>query len=82
MAISKNIKSGRIIAKTLGVDKRFLYKAVKKRDKLLSFNMILWGSKELLPRLDLFGVSERIGAGLVNFRDDHFTKQKGCSPFA
>jgi hypothetical protein len=25
---------------------------------------------------------ERIGVGLVDFEDDHFSKQKGCSPFA
>jgi hypothetical protein len=44
--------------------------------------MPLWGAKEQLPQLDLLGVSEKIGAGLVDSGDDHSTKQKGCSPFA
>jgi len=57
MAIFKNIKSGRIVAKNLGVDRRFLCKAMKKRGKLLSFNMPLWGIEEQFPRSDSLGVS-------------------------
>jgi hypothetical protein len=36
MAISKNISGGKTVAKILGVDKRILYKAMKKRGKFLS----------------------------------------------
>jgi hypothetical protein len=57
MAVSKNIKSGRIVAKMLGVDKQFLYKTMKKRGRFLSLSMLLWGTKEQLPWLDLLNVN-------------------------
>jgi hypothetical protein len=39
MAVSENIRSGRTTTKMLGVDRRFFYKAMKKKGKLLSLNM-------------------------------------------
>jgi len=57
MVVFENIKSERLATKILGVDRWFLYKVMKKKCKILSLSMPLWGAKEQLPQLDLLGVS-------------------------
>jgi hypothetical protein len=59
VAVSKNIKSGKTVTKMLGVNKQFLYKMMKKRGRLLSLSMLLWGNKKQLPQLDSLSVSVR-----------------------
>jgi hypothetical protein len=46
MAIAKNIKNKKTTTKNLVVDRQFLYKAMKKKGRLLSLNMPLWGTAE------------------------------------
>jgi hypothetical protein len=59
MAVSKSIRSGRTVAKMLGVDKKFLYKTMKKRGRFLSLSMLQWGAKERLPWSNSLSVSVR-----------------------
>jgi hypothetical protein len=59
MAITKNIKNKRTTTKNLVVDRQFLYKAMKKKGRLLSLNMPLWGTVEWLPQSNSFAISVR-----------------------
>ncbi len=59
MAIAKNIKNKKTTTKNLVVDRQFLYKAMKKKGRLLSLNMPLWGTAEWLQRSNSLAVSVR-----------------------
>jgi hypothetical protein len=50
MATSENTQSNKLATKVLGVDKRFLYKSMKRWVRMLNLNMPLWGHEECLHK--------------------------------
>jgi len=60
--VSENIQSGKTVVKVIGFDMQFLYKAMKKKNELLSLRIPLWGIKEYIPKAYSFGMDVK---GLV-----------------
>jgi hypothetical protein len=77
MATSENIKHVKAVVEVLGVDKCFMYKAMKRQFRLL--NMPMWSVEECVQRSNVVDKNVKdLGDLMVDFRNNYFTKQNGC----
>jgi hypothetical protein len=80
MGISESIQHGNMVAQVLDVDKKYLYKAMKERNKLFILSMLLWGIEKHVPKANSLGMNMRelVQAWWIS----NLTQQNVCTPFA
>lgn len=80
MGISESIQHGNMVAEVLDVDKKYQYKAMKKRNKLFILSMLLWGIEKHGPKANSLGMNMRelVQAWWIS----NLTQQNVCTPFA
>lgn len=78
MGILENIQNRNMAAKVLDVDKQYLYKAMKKRNKLF-MNVEHGFMGQCIQKVDSLGMNMK---KLVQaWWNSNLTQQKKCSPF-